>query len=622
MFEQEEFEKCWLQTRQNYEQRGLALLLYTTPAFYNVEAAKNNTSEEKLSLSYFLHYLVPHTGQIFQLILIMGIVMILQLLFPFLSQSMVDKGIGSKNIGFITLILISQVILFFTQMGIEFLRSWILLHVTTRINISLISDYLSKLMRLPIKYFETKMIGDIMQRIGDHSRIQDFLTGTSLNIIFSLVGFAVFGVVLAYYNISILLIFILGNSLYVIWVLSFMRFRRELDQRRFSQSSADQSNLIELITGMQEIKLNNCEKQKRWKWERIQVKLFKIGLKGLSLSQYQQIGSSFFSQITNIVISYIAAVSVVEGRMTLGMMMSLSYITGQLSAPISQFINLAQSFQDAKISLERLNEIHNKKEEATNFDSLLSELPEDKTIHIKNAYFSYDGANRDYTIKNINLVIPEGKTTAIVGASGSGKTTLMKLLLGFYSLNKGSILIGNTPLQNIHPQTWRSHVGVVMQDGFIFSDSIAANIAVGQDLIDKDRLRNAVEIANIKDYIDSLPLTYSTKIGMEGKGLSQGQKQRLIIARAVYKQPCFLFFDEATNALDTTNESIIMSNLQSFNQGKTVIVIAHRLSTVQYADKIVVMDEGQIVEEGGHLELLAQKGAYYNLVKNQIELDT
>ena len=598
MFEQEEFEQCWLNDANGNGQRGLALLLYPTPALYDQEDAFPKEKEKRLGLGYFLRYLTPHRHALFQLMLIMGAVTLLQLLFPFLSQSIVDKGIGNKDIGLITLILIAQVVLFFTQMAIEFLRS-----------ITMYGDDNS-----------SKMIGDIMQRIGDHGRIQSFLTGSSLSVLFSLANFLIFGVILAYYNIAILGVFLLGNAFYVCWVLAFMHYRRQLDQRRFTQSSADQSNMIELITGMQEIKLNNCEQQKRWKWERIQVKLFKISMKGLALGQYQQVGSSLFSQVTNLIISYLAAVAVVEGHMTLGMMMSVSYLTGQLSAPISQFIGLAQSFQDAKISLERLSEVHERKNEVENIESMLTELPENRAIQLDNVWFSYDGADRDYALEGIDLVIPAGKTTAIVGASGSGKTTLVKLMLGFYTPNKGKILVGATPLQNIHPRVWRMNVGVVMQEGFIFSDTIAANIAVGEEYIDKHRLDEAVDMANIKSYIDGLPLTYSTKIGMEGKGLSQGQKQRLIIARAIYKQPAFLFFDEATNALDATNEHQIIENLKAFNQGRTVVIVAHRLSTVQHADNIVVMEQGRIVEQGTHAELTAQKGAYYALIKNQLEL--
>ncbi len=618
VFNKEEFLKCWLSTRRNNEDKGTALVLYTTPAFYEAEDEK---SKSRVNLRYFARYLIPHRSQIFQLLIAMLVISGLSLIFPFLTQTMVDAGIGNHNLNLITLILIAQLVLFFTQMGIEFLRSWIVLHTTTRINISLISDFLIKLMRLPLGYFDTKMFGDIMQRIGDHGRIQSFLTGTSISVVFSFANFIIFGFILAYYNFVILGVFLVGNTLYVLWVLAFLRYRRELDQRRFSQASADQSNMVELITGMQEIKLSNSEKQKRWKWERIQVKLYKISMKGLALGQYQQLGSSFFSQITSLTISYIAARSVVEGQMTLGMMMSLSYIIGQLSAPISQFIGFAQSLQDAKISLERLGEIHNKEDEDDLSDIQIADLPEDKSIHIKDLWFSYDGADRDFVLEDITLDIPQGKTTAIVGASGSGKTTLIKLLLGFYPLNKGSIYINRTPLKNINNRVWRQKTGVVMQEGYIFSDTIAGNIAVGEEEnVDKEKLLHAVEVANIREHIDSLPLGYNTKIGMEGKGVSQGQKQRLIIARAVYKNPDYLFFDEATNALDATNERQIMDNLAEFNKDKTVVIVAHRLSTVQHADKIVVLDKGRIVEEGTHRELTNKRGFYYQLVKNQLEL--
>ena len=511
-------------------------------------------------------------------------------------------------------------VLFVTQLGVEFIRSWIVLHTTTRISIALISDFLIKLMKLPLGYFDTKMIGDIMQRIGDHGRIQSFLTGSSISVLFSFANFIIFGFVLAYFNLTILGIFFIGNTFYVLWVLSFMKYRRELDNKRFAQSSADQSNMVELITGMQEIKLCNCEKQKRWQWERIQVKKFKIGVRGMALGQYQQTGSVFFSQATSLTISYIAARSVVEGNMTLGMMMSLSYIIGQLSGPIGQFIGFAQSLQDAKISLERLGEVHNREDEEDLAEIKLGHLPENKTIHIKDLWFSYDGADRDYALEDVSLVIPQHKTTAIVGASGSGKTTLVKLLLGFYPLNKGSITIDETPLKNINSHVWRQKTGAVMQEGFIFSDTIAGNIAVGDETIDKDKLLRAVKTANIREYIDSLPLGYSTKIGMEGKGVSQGQKQRLLIARSVYKNPEYLFFDEATNSLDATNEREIMDNLTEFNKNRTVVIVAHRLSTVQNADNIIVLDKGRVVEQGTHKELSAKKGAYYQLVKNQLEL--
>lgn len=616
-YTKEEFVKCWISTQSQGEEKGTALILNNTPAFYDQEDEK---SPSKANLRYFFRYLIPHKSQLVQLVMGMLVVSVLQLIFPFLTQSMVDVGIGNHNLGIITLVLIAQLVLFVTQLAVEFIRSWIVLHTTTRISISLISDFLIKLMKLPLGYFDTKMVGDIMQRIGDHGRIQSFLTGSSISVLFSFANFIIFGVVLAYFNLTILGIFCLGNTFYVLWVLSFMRYRRELDNKRFAQSSADQSNMVELITGMQEIKLCNCEKQKRWQWERIQVKKFKISTRGMALGQYQQTGSVFFSQATSLTISYIAARGVVDGSMTLGMMMSLSYIIGQLSGPIGQFIGFAQSLQDAKISLERLGEVHNREDEEDLADIKIAHIPENKTIHIKDLWFSYDGADRDFALEDVNLVIPQNQTTAIVGASGSGKTTLVKLLLGFYPPNKGSISIDETPLKNINSHVWRQKTGAVMQEGFIFSDTIAGNIAVGDETIDKEKLLKAVKTANIREYIDSLPLGYSTKIGMEGKGVSQGQKQRLLIARSVYKNPEFLFFDEATNALDATNEREIMDNLAEFNKNRTVVIVAHRLSTVQNADNIIVLDKGRVVEEGTHQSLSAKKGAYYKLVKNQLEL--
>lgn len=495
-----------------------------------------------------------------------------------------------------------------------------MLHINSRIDIALISDFLMKLMKLPLHYFDTKMTGDIMQRIGDHARIKSFLMGNTVNILFSVVNFFIFSGILGYYHPLILVIFLVGNSLHVVWILSFMRFRRELDIKRFNQSAGEQSKIIQLIQGMQEIKLNNCERQKRWEWEHIQVKLFKINVRSLTLGQIQQAGSSFFTRTTSIIVSFIAAKAVVDGQMTLGMMMSLTYIIGQVAAPISEFIGFAQSFQDAKISLERLNEIHNQVDEEQNIETKLSCLPVNRDIYLKDVTFSYSGADRDYALDGVNLTIPANKVTAIVGASGSGKTTIVKLLQGFYEPIRGQITIGNNPLSLINPHLWRSKAGSVMQESFIFSDTIARNIAIATDEIDIDRLHHAVEVANIGDYIYSLPLGYSTKIGMEGNGLSAGQRQRILIARAVYKKPEYIFFDEATNSLDANNESIIMNNLQTFYKGKTVLVVAHRLSTVRHADKIIVLDHGKVIEEGTHEELTARRGAYYTLVKNQLEL--
>jgi len=616
---EEEFCRCWYSSKTQGKDVGIALLLQPSPEFYTFEDDKEKQNK---NLWYFFRYLLPYKSQYAQIIVGMILGSILALILPFITQAVVDQGIGNNNLSFITLMLVAQLILSITQMGMGFIQSWITLHTNTRISISLISDFLTKLMKLPIRFFDAKNIGDIMQRIGDHGRIQGFMSGTTLSTVFSFANFFVFAFILAYYNLTILLVFILGNALYVTWILSFMRYRRKLDQKRFTQSSANQSNMVQLITGMQEIKLNNCEKQQRWKWERIQVKLFKISIQGTALGQYQQMGSIFFNQTTTLFISFLSAKAVVEGNITLGMMMSISYIIGQLSGPIGQVIGFAQSMQDAKISLERLNEVHNKEDEEQVIQNKINQLPENKTIKIENVCFSYDGAERDYVLENLNLNISENKLTAIVGASGSGKTTIIKLLLGFYPPIKGKIKIGDTPLEEINPHLWRQKCGAVMQDGFIFSDTIASNIAVGVEEVDKKRLLYAVETANIREFIESLPLKYNSKIGMEGSGISQGQRQRMLIARAVYKDPDFLFLDEATNSLDANNERTIMDNLNEFYKGKTVVVVAHRLSTVQNADNIIVLDKGKVVEEGTHSDLTKKRGAYYELVKNQLELGT
>lgn len=617
VYEESELARCWCSTVVEGKDTGAALLFEPGPDFYDREEEDTRTGK---GLSFFFRYLTPYRRELFQLVLGMLTASILQLILPFLTQSMVDTGIRDGNLSFITLILIAQLVIFVAKLSVDFIRSWILLHVNTRINIALISDFLAKLMRLPLHFFDTKMVGDIMQRIGDHNRIETFMTGSSISTLFSFVNFIVFGFVLAYYDLTILGLFLVGNGLYVAWILAFMKYRRELDIKRFAQAAGEQSNLFQLVTGMQEIKLNNCETEKRWEWERIQVKLFKISIKGLALQQYQQLGSVFFNQTTNILISFLAARAVVSGEMTLGMMMSLTYIVGQLTAPIEQFIGFARSFQDAKISLERLGEIHQKEDEEQTLALKTNRLPEERTLRIEDVCFSYDGADRDYVLEHVSLAIPEHKVTAVVGASGSGKTTLVKLLLGFYEPNKGTIRVGNVLLKDMNPHVWRAHTGCVMQDGFIFSDTIARNIAVGAESIDKERLLHAVTVANIREFIDSLPLGYNTKIGMEGNGVSQGQRQRILIARAVYKDPEFIFLDEATNALDANNEKEIMEHLHRFYRGRTVVVVAHRLSTVRDADNIVVLDKGRVAEEGTHEELTAKRGIYYELVKNQLEL--
>lgn len=611
------FRKCWCSTKDGNEEAGTALALSPSPEFYEQEDERMDGNR---NIGYFFQYLFPYKSQLLQLVIGIMLGSIFSLILPFLTQAVVDQGISNNNLNLITLILVAQLVLAVTQTGVSFIQSWITLHMNTRISITLISDFLMKLMKLPLHFFDSKNIGDIMQRIGDHSRIQAFMTGNALTTFFSLFNFIVFAFILVYYDVQILLVFIVGNTLYVLWIVFFMRYRRKLDNARFTQSSVNQSNMVQMITGMQEIKLNNCEKQQRWLWESIQVKLFKISIKSTALGQYQQIGSIFFSRTTGLLISYISARAVIEGEITLGMMMSVSYIIGQLSAPVGQIIGFAQSLQDAKISLERLNEIHNREDEEQNRDERINEIPESGSLRLDGVCFSYDGSDREYILKDINIEIPRHKVTAIVGASGSGKTTIIKLLLGFYNPNKGSLKIGNVDLKDINPHLWRHSTGAVMQDGFIFSDTIARNIALGTDAIDRERLYHAVEAACIRDFIESLPLKYNTRIGMEGNGISQGQKQRILIARAIYKNPEFLFFDEATNALDANNERAIMDNLNGFYKGKTVVVVAHRLSTVQNADNIIVLDNGAVAEEGTHSELSKLKGIYYKLVKNQLEL--
>ena len=615
VYRKEDFLKCWISTTRNNTPQGLALLLEPGPEF---SAIKDEPSSTKRDLKFFLRYFLPYKKQIALLLLLLLAGSGIQMVFPFLTQALVDKGINGKELGFIALLLIAQLTLFFSQMAVNFVRSWTLLTVNAKIDIALISDFLMKLMRLPLHYFDTKKTGDIMQRIGDHSRIKQFLVGSSMNILFSAFNFIVYAAILGYYHLPILGLFLLGNTFYVLWILYFMRYRKALDTKRFNLAATEQSNIVQLVQGMQEIKLNNCERQRRWEWERIQLKLFKVNVKSLQLGQTQQLGSLFFSQVTSILITFLAAKTVVDGEMTLGMMMSLTYIIGQVSAPIQDFITFAQTFQDAKISIERLNEIHQKVDEEQGIEAKRKELPEDKSIILDHVSFSYSGAKRGYALEDVSLVIPEHKVTAIVGSSGSGKTTLIKLIQGFYEPLEGEIKVGSTLLNTINPHLWRSKTGSVMQDGFIFSDSIERNIAVTDDRINIERLQHAFDVANINDYIESLPLRQYTKIGSDGNGLSQGQRQRILIARAVYKDPEYIFLDEATNSLDACNEKIIMENLRAFYQGKTVVVAAHRLSTVKDADHIVVLEKGRIAEQGTHQQLIAKKGSYFNLIKNQL----
>ena len=611
-----EFESQWATTIVEGEKTGIALLLEPTQRFYQ----ETDEQTKGINLSMLSGYVFKYKRLILQLFLGLFIGSILQLILPFLTQSVVDTGIQTRNLHFIYLVLAAQLMLFIGRMSVEFIRSWILLHISTRINLSILSDFLGKLLRLPVSFFESKKTGDILQRIGDHQRIESFLTGTSLNVLFSMFNLIIFSVVLAYYNLTIFGVFLISSIVYSIWIVLFLRYRRKLDNKRFALASQNQSSLIQLVQSVPELKLNNAEIKKRWEWENLQVKNFHLSVKGLALQQYQQTGAMIINEGKNIVISFLAATEVVNGQMTLGAMMALQYIIGQLNSPVEQLIQFMQHYQDAQISLERLNEIHEIDDEETTQKPLLHILPENQDIQLKNLTFTYTGAGNDPVLKNINLTIPQGKITAIVGTSGSGKTTLLKLLLKFYKPQSGEIRLGNVSLENISHKLWRSKCGTVMQEGVIFSDTIAENIAFSDEFPDTKKLLHAVKVANIQSFIEELPLSYNTKIGAEGNGISQGQKQRMLIARAVYKNPDFIFFDEATNALDANNESVIMANLEEFFKNRTVIVVAHRLSTVKNADQIVVMEKGEIVEVGTHAELTQRHGKYFELVKNQLEL--
>jgi ATP-binding cassette subfamily B protein len=601
--------------------KGITLLLESTPQFKEADFSDDGeTAKKKVGWDFLFSYAKENKKYFFQILLGLLMGSIIQLIFPYLTQSIVDTGINTQNLNFIQIVLAAQLMLLFSQTVVEFIRSKILLHISTRINISLLSGFWSKLLKLPIQFFDSKHPGDIIQRIGDHHRIENFLTGTALNTFFSMFNIIIFSFVLFNYNTTVFFIFAVGSILYLLWVQFFLRYRRQLDYKRFAIASKENNATMQLVYGMQEIKLNNAENTYRWAWEGLQAGLFKINFKSLSLTQYQQIGAFFINQGKNILITFLVAKLVIEGSLTLGMMLAIQYIIGQLNSPIEQLIGFSQQAQDAKISLERLNDIHSLDDEEPVHKHFNHYLPENHSIHIKNLFFTYPGAGNEPVLKNINLEIPKGKVTAIVGMSGSGKTTLVKLLLRFYENYKGDIHLGNSNFKTISPKFWRSVSGAVMQDNFIFNNNIRQNITVTDEKIDEQRLLNACKTANILSFIESLPLGFYTKMGAEGNGISGGQKQRLSIARAVYKNPEFIFFDEATNSLDANNEKVILENLQQFFKNKTVIVVAHRLSTVKNADKIVVMADGEVIEEGTHAELVFKKRKYYELVKNQLEL--
>lgn len=623
----------WISGRNEYkEPTGIALLLEPGANFYTAEYDAIFEEPAKNHAIKLISYIHPYKKLVLQLFIGVLLSSLFQLVLPFLTQSIVDVGINTQNLQFVYIVLFAQLALFIGKLSVEFIRGWILYHISSRINITILTNFLVKLMKLPLSYFDSKKTGDILQRMNDHTRIQNFLTGTSLNTFFSLFNLFIFSLVLFSYNTLIFVVFIASSIIYGLWILLFLKKRKQLDYQQFDIASAEQSKTIQLIQGMQEIKLHGSEKQQRWQWEHLQAASFRVGMHGLSLNQWQQAGAFFINEGKNILITFIAATEVIQGQITLGAMLAIQYIIGQLNAPIEQMIGFVQSWQLAKISLERLDEINQLEDEEPfafengNYTQLSSELPINKSIHLDQISFRYPGAGNEAVLKNITMSIPDSKITAIVGTSGSGKTTLLKLLLKFYEPQSGDVYIGEQDnskglnLNQISHKAWRKICGVVMQDSFIFSDTIAKNIAVGEDLPTKTRLQYAAKAANINTFIESLPLGYNTKIGAEGTGISAGQRQRILIARAVYKNPNIILLDEATNALDANNESIILQNLNNFFAGKTVVVVAHRLSTVRNADQIVVLHQGEIIERGTHEELTNLKGVYYELVKNQLEL--
>ena len=616
----EEFKKHWISTNSNGQDKGIAMFLETTPTFFTHQMEDKKKISGKRSFHFLFGYVKKYRKYFGQIILGLIVGSLSQLVLPFLTQSIVDVGIKNQDIGFVWLILLGQLMLTISRTAIDFIRRWLLLHISLRINISLVSDFFIKLLKLPMSFFDTKLMGDLMQRMNDHSRVNNFLTQQTLNITFAMLTFVVFSVVLFFYNKLVFAIFLLGSILYGVWMTLFLKRRKLLDYELFEQQAINNNKTYEFITTIQESKLQDCEQRRRWEWEDTQAELFGVQMKSLKLQQTLEAGSIFINEVKNIIITVVAATAVIHGQMTLGMMLAVQYIIGQLNSPVEQLMNFFYSLQDVKISLERINEIHQMDDENGKEGLLTSIEDKNEGIDIKNIMFKYDPHALRKTIDDVSIHIPQGKVTAIVGASGSGKTTLIRLILGYYPVLEGKINIGNTDINKLNKKWWRRQCGVVMQDGVIFSESIARNIAVDDGDIDKERLLKAAEIACIKDYVMALPLKFNTKIGRDGVGLSQGQKQRILIARAVYKNPDYIFLDEATNSLDANNERSIVENLDKFYKGKTVVIVAHRLSTVKNADQIVVIDHGKVVEIGNHESLTAKRGAYYNLVKNQLEL--
>lgn len=616
----DEFKKNWINIQYKGEEKGVAMTLFPNENFelYNMVSQEEN-NETRNVFKFLRKYLNKYYRYFCLITLGLGVGCLLQLIMPFLTQSIVDIGIKNQDIGFIWIILFGELMIVIGQTVTDFIRRWLLLHISMRINISLVSDYFIKLLKLPMSFFETKLMGDLLQRMNDHNRIQKFLTSQVLSTLFSIMSFVIFGIVLFIYNKIIFGVFMLGGILYGFWISFFLQRRKVIDYELFEQQALNQNKTYQFITTMQEIKLQDCERRRRWEWEDVQADLFTVQMKSLKFQQIQEAGSIFINEVRNIIITVMSATAVINGDITLGAMLAIQYIVGQLSSPVDQLMSFINTLQDVKISLERINEIHESKEEDTK-NNQLNKFNSEKSIRIENIDFKYDIYTPTNTLDGVSFYIPEGKVTAIVGASGSGKTTLIKLMLGYYSVTAGCIFISGENICNYNLKWWRRQCGVVMQDGIIFSESITRNIAVDDGEVDVARLEQAARIANIHDYVMGLPLKYNTLIGRDGIGLSQGQKQRILIARAVYKNPDFIFLDEATNALDAKNEKVIVENLNEFYKGRTVVIVAHRLSTVRNANQIIVLDNGKVVETGNHASLIEKQGAYYNLVKNQLEL--
>ena len=612
-YSHETFKQGWYQRGEN---QGVLLAVEPTVDFKETKAEKEQKRNSFLSI---LKYFTPYSRSFALIFVIMLIVTALQGVLPFISKAVIDVGIKTSDVNFINMILIGNISILLSVMVFNVLRDWILLHITARVNIALISDYLIKLMNLPVTFFENKLMGDILQRAQDHERIRSFIMNNSLSLIFSMLTFVVFAIILLIYNVVIFLIFLAGSALYVGWVLLFLNVRKKLDWEYFELLSRNQSYWVETVSAIQDVKINNYEKQRRWKWEEIQARLYHVNKRVLAITNMQNLGAQFIESIKNMGIVFFCAVAVINGDITFGVMISTQFIIGMLNGPLSQFISFVMGAQYAKISFLRINEIRQLEDE----EELLSVgntciLPNEKSITLSNVHFQYS-ANSPFVLKGIYLHIPENKVTAIVGGSGCGKSTLLKLLVRLYKPTFGDIKMDTMNVDAINLRQWRNLCGVVMQDGKVFSDTIINNIVLDADHIDYDRLHEVCKIAQLEEEINAMPNGFDTTVGETGRGLSGGQKQRLLIARALYRNPKMLFLDEATNALDTINERKIVDALNNAFEHRTVVVIAHRLSTIQNADQIVVLDKGYIVEVGTHKTLMENKKRYYELVSSQTQ---